>query len=164
MTILIGGVKEARFHFFDVVVCVLRVGKQCPGTSSVALASFITAMIEAYMLERPGFSDIVTGNGRGLTVLLHGPPRTGKTLIAECIADKQERPFYAVKCGELGTEPRELERQVKEVFGGIVAWKAILLMDEADIFLQERDVHNVERNALVSIFLWELNTSTTSCF
>ena len=29
-------------------------------------------------------------------------------------------------------------------------------MDEADIFLQERDMHNVTRNALVSIFLREL--------
>lgn len=29
-------------------------------------------------------------------------------------------------------------------------------MDEADIFLQERDMHDVKRNALVSIFLREL--------
>lgn len=37
-----------------------------------------------------------------------------------------------------------------------MAWEAILLMDEADIFLQERDIHDVRRNALVSIFLREL--------
>lgn len=37
-----------------------------------------------------------------------------------------------------------------------MTWKAILLLDEADIFLQERDVHDVKRNALVSIFLREL--------
>ena len=39
-------------------------------------------MVEAYRLEKPGFSDIVSGKGRGLTVLLHGPPGTGKTLTA----------------------------------------------------------------------------------
>ena len=42
----------------------------------------IKAMVEAYGLETPGFSDIVSGKGRGLTILLHGPPGTGKTLTA----------------------------------------------------------------------------------
>ncbi|KAL9107034.1 MAG: hypothetical protein Q9227_007980 [Pyrenula ochraceoflavens] len=116
----------------------------------------IIAMVQAYMLEQPGFSDIVTGKGRGLTILLHGPPGTGKTLTAECLAEKQQRPLYKVSCGDLGTEPLELERRLKEIFAYAVAWKAILLMDEADIFMQERDMHDVKRNALVSIFLREL--------
>ena len=116
----------------------------------------IVAMVQAYMLEQPGFTDIVTGKGRGLTVLLHGPPGTGKTLTAECIAEKQQRPLYTVSCGDLGTEPIQLEARLKEVFEYAVTWKAILLMDEADIFLQERDIHDVRRNALVSIFLREL--------
>lgn len=42
----------------------------------------IKAMVRAYMLEQPGFSDFVSGKGRGLTILLHGPPGTGKTLTA----------------------------------------------------------------------------------
>ena len=42
----------------------------------------VKAMVEAYTQEQPGFSDIVSGKGRGLTVLLHGPPGTGKTLTA----------------------------------------------------------------------------------
>lgn len=42
----------------------------------------IKAMVQAYMLEQPGFSDFVSGKGRGLTILLHGPPGTGKTLTA----------------------------------------------------------------------------------
>ena len=42
----------------------------------------IKAMVEAYSLEKPGFSDLVSGKGRGLTLLLHGPPGTGKTLTA----------------------------------------------------------------------------------
>jgi len=116
----------------------------------------ITAMVSAYMQEQSGFSDIVTGKGRGLIVLLHGPPGTGKTLTAECLAEKMKRPLYSVSCGELGTEPEQLEKRLNEVFNYAVTWRAILLMDEADIFLQERDIHNVKRNALVSIFLREL--------
>ena len=99
---------------------------------------------------------MLTVHPSGLTVLLHGPPGTGKTLAAECIAEEQQRPLCTVSCGDLGTEPLTLERRLKEIFSYAVSWKAILLMDEADIFLQERDMHNVTRNALVSIFLREL--------
>lgn len=116
----------------------------------------IKAMVEAYRLKKPGFSDIVSGKGRGLTILLHGPPGTGKTLTAECVAEKQKCPLFTISCGDLGTEPEHLEVKLKEVFEYAVTWKAILLLDEADIFLQERDVHDVKRNALVSIFLREL--------
>ena len=42
----------------------------------------IKAMVEAYRLEKPGYSDIVSGKGRGLTILPHGPPGTGNTLTA----------------------------------------------------------------------------------
>lgn len=72
------------------------------------------------------------------------------------MAEKQKRPLYTVSCGEIGTEPETVEKRLNEVFNYAVAWGAILLMDEADIFLQERDIHNVKRNALVSIFLREL--------
>ena len=72
------------------------------------------------------------------------------------MAEKQRCPLFTISCGDLGTEPEHLEVKLKEVFEYAVTWKAILLLDEADIFLQERDVHDVKRNALVSIFLREL--------
>ena len=61
-----------------------------------------------------------------------------------------------VTCGNLGTEPDQLERKIKEVFSIAVDWNAVLLLDEADVFLQERDIHDLKRNALVSVFLREL--------
>jgi len=33
------------------------------------------------------------------------------------------------------------------------SWGAVLLLDEADVFLEKREVHDIHRNALVSIFL-----------
>jgi hypothetical protein len=36
------------------------------------------------------------------------------------------------------------------------AWGAILLLDEADVFLEKRNMHDIHRNALVSIFLRQL--------
>ena len=31
-----------------------------------------------------------------------------------------------------------------------------LLLDEADVFLEQRSLHNIHRNVLISVFLWEL--------
>ncbi|KAI1139619.1 hypothetical protein F5Y05DRAFT_328666 [Hypoxylon sp. FL0543] len=98
-------------------------------------------------------SDIIKEKGRGLVVLLHGGPGTGKTLTAECVADSKRMPLYMVTCGDLGTNPNELEKHLERVFRDAVNWKAVLLLDEADVFLQERDLQNLERNALVSVFL-----------
>ncbi len=41
-----------------------------------------------------------------------------------------------------------------------MTWGAILLLDEADIFLQDRDYTSLQRNALVSIFLRTLEYFT----
>lgn len=61
-----------------------------------------------------------------------------------------------VTCGDLGAEPDDLEKRLKMTFEYAVNWNAVLLLDEADVFLQERDVHDLKRNALVSVFLREL--------
>ncbi|KAI4164164.1 MAG: hypothetical protein LQ342_002128 [Letrouitia transgressa] len=118
--------------------------------------SLLKALVRAYMQESAFFRDIVPGKGRGIAILLHGPPGTGKTLTAECVAEREQRPLYTISCGDLGTEPEQLELRLKEVFEYAVSWKAILLLDEADIFLQERNMNDLKRNALVTIFLREL--------
>ena len=35
----------------------------------------------------------------------------------------------------------------------VARWEAVLLLDEADVFLEARSTHDLERNKLVSIFL-----------
>lgn len=45
---------------------------------------------------------------------------------------------------------------IREIFEYAVTWKAIVLLDEADIFLAQRDTENIDRNALVSVFLRNL--------
>ena len=61
-----------------------------------------------------------------------------------------------ITCGDLGTEAAELETKLRSVFDDATRWGAVLLLDEADVFLQERDVRDLKRNALVSVFLREL--------
>ncbi|KAK4040164.1 hypothetical protein C8A01DRAFT_35852 [Parachaetomium inaequale] len=97
--------------------------------------------------------DIIAGKGQGLLILLHGGPGTGKTLTAESIAETQERPLYRVTCGDIGIEPTDVERYLESVFTIGKAWGCVVLLDEADVFLEERTVSDQKQNAIVSIFL-----------
>lgn len=50
--------------------------------------------------------DLIQGKGRGLIILLHGPPGTGKTSTAEAIAAYTGKPLYAITCGDIGNRPK----------------------------------------------------------
>ncbi|WWD19965.1 hypothetical protein CI109_104438 [Kwoniella shandongensis] len=95
-------------------------------------------------------ADVVEGKGEGLILALHGRPGTGKTLTAEAVSEHLHRPLYVVSAGELGTTVTALEKKLGEL---ATTWKAVLLIDEADIFLEKRSATNIERNALVGVFL-----------
>ncbi|TQV90683.1 hypothetical protein V2A60_006894 [Cordyceps javanica] len=100
--------------------------------------------------------DVIQGKGKGLVTVLHGAPGTGKTLTAEGISELLQCPLYMVSAGELGTDSRYLEAELQRVLDICHAWGAVLLLDEADVFLEKRNMSDVHRNALVSIFLRQL--------
>eukprot|EP01027_Heterolobosea_sp_BB2_P003545 GEZU01005360.1.p1 GENE.GEZU01005360.1~~GEZU01005360.1.p1 ORF type:complete len:735 (+),score=308.55 GEZU01005360.1:187-2391(+) len=99
------------------------------------------------------FGDIITGKGNGCIFLLHGTPGVGKTLTAEAIAELLHRPLYSVSVGELGTSTTELEQNLSEILEVASVWNAVVLIDEADIFLERRSENDIHRNALVGVFL-----------
>lgn len=103
--------------------------------------------------DQPGFDDIVEGKGKGLVMVLHGPPGVGKTLTAECVAEAVHRPLYMVSAGDLGTDSYTLEMQLGRIMDITSTWGAVLLIDEADIFLERRSLHDLRRNAMVTVFL-----------
>ncbi|KAI9782938.1 MAG: hypothetical protein M1839_004413 [Geoglossum umbratile] len=113
----------------------------------------IQAMVESHVEGDDSFDDFIQGKGKSLIFLLHGAPGVGKTLTAESIADYTKRPLYTVSSGELGTDPAEVEDKLTHVLDIATTWKAVVLLDEADVFLQQRSGSDVKRNALVSIFL-----------
>jgi SpoVK/Ycf46/Vps4 family AAA+-type ATPase len=98
-------------------------------------------------------TDFMEGKGKGLIILLHGGPGTGKTLTAESVAELAERPLYRVTCGDIGTDPESVEKYLDSVLYIGTTWGCVVLLDEADVFLEERTKADLQRNALVSVFL-----------
>ncbi|GAB7358946.1 hypothetical protein MBLNU230_g5022t1 [Neophaeotheca triangularis] len=116
--------------------------------------SIVRALVEGHKFHAAKtIDDVVQGKGKGLVSVLHGPPGTGKTLTAEGISELLRCPLYMVSAGELGTDPAKLEYELQKILDIAHSWGAVLLLDEADVFLEKREVHDIHRNALVSIFL-----------
>ncbi|EFQ33968.1 ATPase [Colletotrichum graminicola M1.001] len=117
----------------------------------------VKALVESHKYHAAeSIDDVIQGKGKGLVAVLHGPPGTGKTLTAEGISELLKCPLYMASAGELGTDSRYLEAELQKILDICHAWGAILLLDEADVFLEKRNLHEIARNALVSIFLRQL--------
>ncbi|GFP59201.1 ATPase family AAA domain-containing protein 3A homolog [Trichoderma asperellum] len=104
-------------------------------------------------LEAEKNTDMIEGKGNGLIMLLHGSPGTGKTFTAESVAEIAEKPLYPVTCGDIGTKPEEVEAYLESVFHLGKIWGCVVLLDEAEVFLEQRTLSDLKRNALVSVFL-----------
>lgn len=132
--------------------------------------------------------DLVRGKGKGLVILLHGAPGkqcysiymsaitavspsrfadpvitgVGKTSTAECVAASTKRPLFPITCGDIGDTAVEVEANLESNFQLAHKWGCVLLLDEADIFLQKRDKADIKRNAIVSVFLRTLEYYSVS--
>ncbi|EWC46772.1 hypothetical protein DRE_04017 [Drechslerella stenobrocha 248] len=113
----------------------------------------VKALVESHRNSNSGFDDFIAGKGRGLICCLHGSPGCGKTMTAESVADFTKSPLYMISAGDLGANAQELEKSLSTILRLCTIWNAVLLLDEADVFLEERSLHDLNRNALVSIFL-----------
>jgi hypothetical protein len=61
-----------------------------------------------------------------------------------------------VCAGDLGTNAELLERNLVETTSLAHRWGVIILIDEADVYLEERSLKDIQRNGLVSVFLRHL--------
>ncbi|EXJ54392.1 hypothetical protein A1O7_09731 [Cladophialophora yegresii CBS 114405] len=115
--------------------------------------SLIRAFVESQVKYKDDFDDVIAGKGRGMIMLLAGPPGVGKTLTSESVAEDMRVPLYVMSAGDLGIDPSGIEESLNLVLDMVSKWNAVLLLDEADVFLEARSSNDLERNKMVSIFL-----------
>jgi hypothetical protein len=66
------------------------------------------------------------------------------------MAEFTRRPLLSITAADLGHEPEALEQNIDAYFNSANAWDAIVLLDEADVYLEQRTPHDLKRNSIVS--------------
>ncbi|KAM3478625.1 hypothetical protein MY5147_002137 [Beauveria neobassiana] len=143
MQFFIDSVEEIEFHegAFDSLVL------------SEERKKIILALAKSQAKHKDSFDDVVKGKGRGIIMLLSGGPGIGKTLTAEVVAEQMRVPLYTMSAGDLGSSSDEVDKNLGKLMSMVSHWNAVLLLDECDVFLEERTTADLERNRVVSIFL-----------
>ncbi|KKY17012.1 putative atpase aaa+ type core [Phaeomoniella chlamydospora] len=91
----------------------------------------ISSFVTRHLSKKSGFDDIIPGK----------------------VAEEMQAPLYTLGAGELGSEADAVDETLENVFDLCTRWKAVLLLDEADVFLEQRTLSDMERNKIVSVFL-----------
>ncbi|KAJ5257472.1 hypothetical protein N7524_009028 [Penicillium chrysogenum] len=86
------------------------------------------------MIPTVPFDDVIDGKGQGFNILLNGPPGVGKTFTVEATSEYFKLPLYSIA----------------------KHFNAVLLLDEADAFMEQRTSYHDTYNRLVTIFLRKL--------
>lgn len=91
--------------------------------------------------------------------------------LAEALSKHFRRPLYSVRIWQMRGEPclqhrsrpgklsfdaTELEAQLTHIFQMAHAWNPLILLVEADVFLQRRAELTLDRNRLIAVFLRRL--------
>lgn len=118
----------------------------------LVLPTEVRDLVSLLISDKSEFRDIVKGKGGGAVILCAGPPGCGKTLTSEVYAEVMKKPLYSVQCSQLGTNEEELEKHLLLVFARAQRWDAILLLDEADVYVAARG-NDLRQNAIVGVFL-----------
>ncbi|KAJ6004567.1 ATPase AAA-type core [Penicillium canescens] len=129
------------------------------------------------MIPTVPFDDVIDGKGQGFNILLKyvgkasmlsrlpnltrasGPPGVGKTFTVEATSEYFKLPLYSISAGELVVnhgDSNALEQQLETVFKIAKHFNAVLLLDEADAFMEQRTSYHDTHNRLVTIFLRKL--------
>lgn len=101
--------------------------------------------------------------GRGLTCLFSGPPGTGKTFAAQCLANELGLNLYRIDLSQVVSKYiGETEKALATVFDEAEAGHGVLLFDECDALFGKRsevkDAHDRYANIEVGYLLQRIET------
>ncbi|KXX75207.1 ATPase family AAA domain-containing protein 3B [Madurella mycetomatis] len=74
-------------------------------------------------------------------------------MTVELIAKKTRRPLVRLSAADLGTEEVQMEKRLMKWLDRATIWGSIVLIDEAEVYLEQRQSRDISRNALVTAFL-----------
>jgi SpoVK/Ycf46/Vps4 family AAA+-type ATPase len=60
------------------------------------------------------------------------------------------RPLLILTSSDIGIDPGEVEHNLTSHFKRAQSWGAVLLIDEADVFMERRTTSDFARNSLVA--------------
>ncbi|HEX2574606.1 MAG TPA: ATP-binding protein [Polyangia bacterium] len=126
----------------------------------VVLPPEVQAEVESLASSVPGLEERlrswglgrVMPTGRGVTVLLAGPPGTGKSMLAHALAQRLGKRLLAVDAQRLLEAGRTLEDEVEELGAEAQLQDAVLLIDECEALLGTRRAGNRVLGTLLQAF------------
>lgn len=115
--------------------------------------------------------DVIKSKNAGFIVLLHGRSGTGKTLTAEAIAEERKVPLMSIDVVKsFDEDPVNNEVRLVTLLDISKLWDAVVLLDEADVILEERLPHQLykpyqgSRNPMVGVLLRALESQPRLIF
>ncbi len=99
--------------------------------------------------------------GNGVSVLLCGPPGTGKTMAAQVVSEELQLPLYRIDVSQIYSKYLgETQKNLGEVFDEAAKSNVILFFDEADALFTKRtevsDSHDKYANAETAYLLQKI--------
>ncbi|KAF2189252.1 hypothetical protein K469DRAFT_683682 [Zopfia rhizophila CBS 207.26] len=70
-----------------------------------------------------------------------------------CALQNKSAVHFSISIADLGVNHVDLERELTRWLKVAKSWGVMMLLDEADIYIEYRQIHDLERNNLVACFL-----------
>jgi SpoVK/Ycf46/Vps4 family AAA+-type ATPase len=117
----------------------VALGTKAPAAGRRSVTTYDLAMLNVESrFEISRIVDALKARGHG-NLCFYGAPGTGKTALAEHIAKALDQPLIIKQASDLMSKyVGETEQNMAAMFKEAEAEKAVLLLDEADSFLQDR--------------------------
>jgi AAA+ superfamily predicted ATPase len=93
-------------------------------------------------------------------ILLHGGPGLGKTVTTKYLAEHLGKPLISFSAGDLGATPDVVDANLAQYLKRAERWRAVLVMENADVILTQRSRQDIIRNSIVMTFQRALENYT----
>lgn len=136
----------------------LRTFQNCilPEKVRCTIEECITIVLRRDVFEAWGINDNFE---KGLTnsILLYGPPGTGKTMVSESIASVLGQNLMRVDNSMVQSNvPGKTEKNISQIFKDATSQNAVIMLDECDSILYNRDAVGMIMSAEINHFLQEI--------